>query len=222
MTEELLSLADVSERFQISFMGEGEPLIDSRQLFSFCEITSELYSDVVFGISTVGVARGIDDLISRSWGVKVKLQVSLHAWPPSKRRKIIPVEDRFPVIDALRSSNRFAERFRTRVCLNCVLFDGLNDSHQDALRIARIAKSGSFYVKISEFNRNGSSALRGAPEHRVRAFCNTLAEVGVEYHRFKSLGTIIGAGCGQISLQRLHSMGNGSTDNMPKKPVVLW
>lgn len=200
--ERSMDLVGEKSPFQVSFMGQGEPFLNIKNVFGFCEQLCQEHPRVIIGISTVGIASGIHELATKKWGERVKLQISLHAWPASKRKRIIPAEQFYPVEEALTESIFFAKRCGKQCCLNCVLLDRINDSRDDAQRLAQVASRGPFYVKISEFNPNKQCGYRPAPETRVREYCKVLKANNIEVHRFKSIGTSIGAGCGQTKLGR--------------------
>jgi 23S rRNA (adenine2503-C2)-methyltransferase len=188
--------------FQVSFMGQGEPLIDSINIFQVCRGLISKFPEAMVAISTVGIASGIQMLSNESWSNRVRLQISIHAWPAEKRMKIVPAERFYPVNQAIREAVLFATRWHTKVCLNCVLIEGINDSENDAREIIKLADKGPFYIKISEFNGNKKSRLKPAPDSSVFRFREILEAGGLETHTFKSLGTSIGAGCGQTRIEK--------------------
>ncbi len=203
----LHSLSPVPSNFQVSFMGEGEPLLNMESILPFAQTVSDMYADVSFGISTVGIASEIHVLSQCAWAHRVKLQLSLHAMPAEKRRCIVPSESRFPIADSVEAAAIFADKTGTKVCLNCVLFDEFNDSEEDANRIASVARLGRFYVKVSDYNSDPSSTLRASSTSKIENFCRILRDAGIEVRRFKSLGTSVRAGCGQTVLQgSLHEL----------------
>lgn len=212
VTEELLrifqySLGQVEDigKFQVSFMGQGEPLLNVQNIFEFCDHLYNQYPEVIIGISTVGIAAGIKALSYESWAQCVKLQISLHAWPPERRKRIIPVENIYPVKDALTEAKRFGARLKKKCALNCVLIDGLNDSLDDAQQITKVAADGPFYVKVSNFNPHPNCTFKASNSSQMDGYCTVLRTHNIEVHRFRSIGTSIGAGCGQTRLTHLEA-----------------
>ncbi len=188
-------------KFQVSFMGQGEPLLNAQNIFDFC---AQLYRDfpqVEIGISTVGIAAGIRALASQEWVERVKLQISLHALPQEKRVSIIPAEKKYPVIESILEAEKLCGGLKRKCALNCTLLDGINDSPYDAMQIAKIAVNGPFYVKVSMFNPHRKCLFMPASSKQVETYCQVLKANKVEVHRFQSIGTNIGAGCGQTRLR---------------------
>jgi 23S rRNA (adenine2503-C2)-methyltransferase len=193
--------AQVDSKFQVSFMGQGEPLLNEDSVFEFCGELCRVCPEVIIGISTAGIAGGIAALSRQAWAEQVKLQISLHWWPANKRQKIVPAEVLYPVEDALCEARRMGKKWRKRYGLNCVLLDGINDSAEDAQRIAEVAASGPFYVKVSEFNPYEGCVFAPARYERVERYCEIVRANNIDVHRFRSIGTAIGAGCGQTRLR---------------------
>lgn len=186
--------------FQVSFMGQGEPLVNRGNVFRFCSQLLAAYPSASVGISTVGIADGIRDLSEQRWATSVKLQLWLHAWPALKREPIVPAKRLYPIKDSLDESLAFWRATGARVCLNCVLLEGGNDSEQDAAAIAELARNGPFYAKVSSFNPFPGTALTPSSEAATRKFCDILRRNHVDVKRFHSIGTSVYAGCGQTAL----------------------
>ncbi len=200
--EHSLGMAGHIETFQVSFMGQGEPLLNTANVFDFCSELLQLFPDATVGISTVGVADAIRELGRQSWAGSAKLQLSLHAWPSIKRQQITPAEEEYPVEHAVAEAGKFARKWGTRCCLNCVLLKDTNDSESDARSIAQVAEPDAFYVKVSEYNPEPHRPFLPATEARTQQFCDVLRGYKIAVHRFRSVGTKIGAGCGQTRLGR--------------------
>lgn len=189
------------QNFQVTFMGQGEPFECTKQINQFCYEFHVKYPKCMIGISTVGIAKGIRRLMTVDWRSVVKLQISLHALPSTKRQRIIPAEKEFPVLDAIDAGSDLASVTGAVFALNYVLIDGFNDSLRDANKLANAVRDKPFYVKVSRLNPCQKSTFKASSKTREDSFCHVLESEGVRIHRFISLGTEIGAGCGQTSLQ---------------------
>ena len=188
------------QEFQVTFMGQGEPFENLANLTVFCSRIDKTYPTAMIGISTVGIAEGIEALSDFSWSNKVKLQLSLHALPPSKRAMIIPAENFHPILLAIEAARGFVERTSTKCCLNYLLINKLNDSQDDALLVSELMNKGGFYLKVSRLNPTSHTLIERTPLSQEHIFCETIRARGREVHLFESLGAGIGAGCGQTGL----------------------
>jgi len=198
-----LELIDTSGQFQVSFMGQGEPFLNIGNIFQFCSLACSQYHNLMIGFSTVGIANGIRELSFKDWASKVKLQISLHAWPPSKRIKIIPAEKKYPIKHSIDESILFAKKVGKKVFLSYAVFQDFNDSESDAFKIARLALSGSFCIKVCEFNPVPCCKYKPSYDENIIKFCKILQSEGIDYYRFRSIGTSIGVGCGQTRMERI-------------------
>lgn len=185
---------------QISFLGQGEPLLNRDNVFEFCSEVTHKWSDLRIGISTIGIAEGIRELAQQPWANRVKLQLSVHALPGEKRKRILSAETDYPIQEALAQSSRYSLMTKSKVFLNYVMLRGVNDSEQDANELIRVAQSGSYCVKISEYNPSAGSVYSPSTEEATQAFCTHLKKAGVEHYIFLSIGTDHGIGCGQSRL----------------------
>lgn len=195
-----LSIAGSPDQFQATFMGQGEPLCQRESVFAFCSLVCRDFPTATIGISTVGVSNGIRALTEEFWANRVKLQLSVHACPSDKRRMIIPAEKEFPIAEAIHAAAVFSRRRATRCCINYVLLDHVNDSEDDAELLASMASSRYFYVKLAAFNTFPGCVYSASSPDRVAAFGKVLQLRGIETHVFQSVGTMVGAGCGQTRL----------------------
>jgi len=202
MTHHVLSKHSHGRPFQISFIGQGEPLINCDNIFSFCDKAVGHWPDVVFGISTIGIAEGIYALAACEWARRVKLQISIHALPKDKRLRIVRAEQDYPIQHAMEAAKHFATTTGRTVYLSYVPLHEVNDGEDDAELLADLAKAGPFCVKITEYNPSPESPYLPAKQEAMSAFCACLDKREVPYYCFRSIGAPYGIGCGQSRLTR--------------------
>lgn len=141
--EEMLSLAKAAcdsvdsptVPFEMSFTGEGEPALNWRETARACERLHQVsarFDRVRYCFSGVGANKLLPKL--SGGGLPVRLQCSLHAARQSVRDRLIPRSIPLPELElALRVS---AHNF-VAIELNVVLQEGVNDSEEDLLALAR-------------------------------------------------------------------------------------
>lgn len=189
---------DEEEHFDITYAGVGEPLVNMGGLReSSTQFLRNLEGLVSINISTIGPDNAISKLTE--WAVKnrMHLQLSLHSPYDAERAELL--RRRLPSInESLNALRNFAEATRDQPCLNYILFRNLNDSLSHAERLAKLASSGPFYVKITTFNDMGVSFLQSSSETRKKEFVEILRSNGIKTHFFVSKGQDIKAGCGQM------------------------
>lgn len=195
---ELGSTDDVA--WQVSFMGQGEPLTNIRAVASLTVGLADEDPNVVFGISTIGIPWGIRRLalLPEQVVYRLKLQVSLHATNDSTRRFLMPGTRRWSIGELRDAARLFAQRSGNPVCFNYVLLRGVNDDDASCTSLSSIAEPSWSYVKLSSLNDVGCSGLFRSGKERQARFCSALRAAGCIVKEFVSVGASIKAGCGQI------------------------
>lgn len=182
----------------ISFMGEGEPLLNFNNVVASMGRMEDQYKDlnIKFSLSTSGAAP--DKLAALGlipFTVPFKLQVSMHTLNPQIRRWFMPqVKSVMDVKNALNVYHNLKPD--APVDLNYVLIDRLNDTNDDLYYITSMFPDE--HIKISKYNSVGDRDVFESPsEEHTKWFVDRLRQAGmsVEYH--ETDGSSIGAACGQ-------------------------
>jgi 23S rRNA (adenine2503-C2)-methyltransferase len=188
----------------VVFMGMGEPLLNFDAVLAAVRRLADNSLGALgwrqITISTVGIVPGIDALTAT--GLNVQLAVSLHAPDDATRARLLPAGRRHPIADILAAADRFqANRGRPVVIQYCLLA-GVNDSPEDARRLAALLGPRRMHINLLRFNPTGPS-LRGvvyqpSSEESSEAFAEVLRACGLVAHFRRSRGPEIDAACGQL------------------------
>lgn len=196
-----------AEIHSVTVMGIGEPFDNFGAVRDFCDIITD-YKGLALGekhvtVSTCGVVPGI-----RRWSElphPCSLAVSLHAADDALRSEIMPINRKYPVGEVIEAAREFAERHNRRVTLEYVMLSGVNDTPEQAEKLAAlVAGSRRFYVNIIPYNGNDSGFTRSSRE-RIMAFYDVLKKRGGAVTMRREFGGDIAAACGQLS--SVHSSG---------------
>lgn len=187
----------------IVFMGMGEPLLNYQQVL---EATKRITSTVGMGwspkritVSTAGIAKMIKKLADD--GVKFNLALSLHAADDEKRNTIMPINESNS-LDALKEALRyFYQKTKNEITFEYIAFHNLNESPEDAIRLAKFTKSVGAPIKINiiEYNPIAEADFAHAEADRLEKFKRTLEEKGLVVNIRRSRGKDIDAACGQLA-----------------------
>jgi 23S rRNA (adenine2503-C2)-methyltransferase len=188
----------------VVFMGMGEPMQNLLAVFGAIE---ELHrpapglgiSARQIAVSTVGWVPGIAAM--QDFPLPVRLAVSLHAADDQTRSRMMPVNQRYPIASLLSACRRYCDKTGRRVFIEYVLLDGVNDSVDDAKRLARLLRDGRFHVNLIEYNATGGEFRASRPERRER-FLLALERAGLEASVRRSRGADVAAACGQLVTAR--------------------
>ncbi len=189
----------------VVFMGMGEPLLNYDNVLQSLDVLTHPDG---FGlaprritVSTVGLARRIKQLADDR--PRVGLAVSLHAPTDAKRSSIMPVNraaatDLGALKDAIRYYTRTTGR---RITYEYCMFDGFNDTAEDARHLAGVAAWAPSKVNLIMYNPVEGLGFERTSEEQLNAFIRILVERGVTLTVRRSRGQDIDAACGQLAVR---------------------
>ena len=184
----------------IVLMGMGEPLANFDEVMAALKvITSEKglgFSPRRVTVSTDGLVPEIDRL--GTCGVKVNLAVSLNATTDEVRDRIMPVNRRYPIKELLAACRRYPLEPRRRITFEYVLLKGVNDSVEDARRLAQMLRGIKCKVNLIPFNPFPGSEFKRPDDVTVRQFQKVLLDHHYTAPVRESRGRDISAACGQL------------------------
>jgi 23S rRNA (adenine2503-C2)-methyltransferase len=184
----------------IVYMGMGEPLANYTATVKSLRLLTDpqafAFSPRRITVSTVGLVSGIERLAREN--LRVNLAVSLHATSNEIRDRIMPVNRGFAIEELLAACRRFPLPFRQRMTFEYVLLEGVNDSVEDARRLAKLLKGIRGKINLIPFNDWEGSSFARPPLARILDFQTVLLEHGIRATVRWSKGEDIGAACGQL------------------------
>ncbi|MEZ4695753.1 MAG: 23S rRNA (adenine(2503)-C(2))-methyltransferase RlmN [Rhodothermales bacterium] len=187
----------------VVFMGMGEPLLNFDEVVRSVELLTSPrllnLSSRRITISTVGIAGRIRDLADSN--VQANLAVSLHAPTDPKRSSIMPVNrKRRTDLSALREAlEYYAQHSERLVTYEYCMFAGFNDSIDDAINLAEVARWVPSKVNLIMYNEVPGLDFRRTTESTLNAFVRALVDSGVTVTVRRSRGQDIAAACGQLA-----------------------
>lgn len=202
--------------FEVGFMGMGEPMLNLQAVREAVKTLHRLYPRLRFAVSTVGYPERFGELLR--FATPVRLQVSLHAPDDELRRKLIPRPQHL-IVTLLDAAAEYERKGRGRaepVVLNYLLFNAVNDSNRHARRLVSLLEGFPGQLRIARFNPIPELPLRPSSARRERAFTRICEDGGLSLYHFRSLGTDVGGGCGQLRAQFLKA----GVERAPRTPDV--
>jgi 23S rRNA (adenine2503-C2)-methyltransferase len=195
------------------FMGMGEPMLNLDAVLGACERLPDLgVTHRRTTISTVGWVPGIRRLAECD--MPVRLALSLHAPEETLRSELMPVNERFPLREALAACREFYARRRRRVFVEYVMLAGVNDRYEQALALARALRSPAerscpFKVNLIPYNPTGSR-YEGSGPGAIAAFRQALQDAVIPVTVRLTRGREIAAACGQLAAERPLALGGAA------------
>lgn len=187
----------------IVYMGMGEPLLNYANVLKSIErITAEdglNMSARRITVSTAGIAKMIKKLGDDN--VKFNLALSLHAANDIKRNEIMPINEQNSLKALAEALKYYFAKTKNPVTYEYIIFDGFNDSLQDAAELARFCKHLPCKVNIIEYNPISFASFQNAGEDKTEAFAAYLKKQGIITNVRRSRGKDIDAACGQLAIK---------------------
>ena len=196
----------------IVVMGMGEPLANYENLLAALRIVNAPWG-FGFGarritISTSGVVPKILELAEEPLGFR--LAISLHGATNEVREKIMPVNRKYPLEELVPAAKAFARKHGRMLTLEFILIEDINDSLEQAKKLASIARELHAHVNLIPYNKvEGLPWVRPSITRQDR-FAKELRALGVTATLRREKGHDIDAACGQLRLQKEKEQGPDS------------
>ena len=187
----------------VVLMGQGEPLLNYENVMAAMRIVLDPkgvgLAPKHVTLSTSGIVPGIEKLAKEP--LRPKLAISLNASNDEQRDLLMPINKKYPLKVLLEACKRFPTGSREYVTFEYVLLGGVNDTAEDARRVARLM-SGLGRVKVNLIPWNpGALPYKEPAEEAVAEFHRILLEKGVPAFTRYSRGRDVMAACGQLALK---------------------
>ncbi len=135
----------------VVLMGQGEPLLNYDNVMAAMRILLD-QSGIGLApkhvtLSTSGIIPGIEKLAQEK--VRPKLAISLNASNDAQRDVLMPINKKYPLSKLLAACREFPRGSREYITFEYVLLGGVNDSADDARRVA----TGVHHVRICAAGR---------------------------------------------------------------------
>ena len=192
----------LAPRTNIVLMGQGEPLLNYEAVMAAMRI---FLDNAGMGIaprhatlSTSGIVPGIERLAGET--LRPKLAISLNASNDEQRDALMPINKKYPLRVLLEACKKFPRGAREYVTFEYVLLGGVNDSPEDARRVAKMMTDlGRVKVNLIPWNP-GALPFAEPDQGRVAAFHKILLDRDIPVFTRYSRGRDVMAACGQLAL----------------------
>ena len=186
----------------VVYMGMGEPLNNLKNVLASLSILIEQKGLDLAGrkitVSTCGIVPNIRELGDKS---TANLAISLHAIDDEVRSKLMPVNERYSVDDLLNACRDFPMPKRKRIMFEYTLLKDINDSDQDARKLAQKLRDIPCKINLLPYNESPGLDFRSPSKQRLLAFQKILIEAHYTVFIRTSRGSDISAACGQLATE---------------------
>ena len=189
----------------IVFMGMGEPFLNYQNVLKAADLISHQnglnFSYKRITISTSGILPKIKTFINDK--IKYNLAVSLNATLDSVRDKLMPINKKWPIQSLVDIASEYNNIHKSGLTFEYVLIDSVNDSADDAVRLAKLFRNSGCKINIIPFNEIGNMYQRPS-NFKIEKFVSVLNDLKKGFTLLVrwSKGTSINAGCGQLAINK--------------------
>ena len=185
----------------VVFMGMGEPLLNFIPVIESAKLMKE---QLAYGlsrkritISTSGITPQIDQLCDE---VDISLAISLHAPTDQLRDEIVPINKKYPISELINSCKKYLLNYdgKRSITIEYVLIDGVNDSEELAIKLAKLLSNISCKINLIPFNPFDGSNYRRSKQNNIEEFKKILMNKGFITTLRVTRGDQIDGACGQL------------------------
>ncbi len=181
-------------------MGTGEPLDNYDNFIQFIHILTDEHglniSQRNVTVSTCGIVPEMLRLADE--GLQITLALSLHGATQEKRRKLMPVANKYDLSEVLSACDMYFRKTGRRVTFEYSLVHGINDTDEDARELASILKSRNCHLNLIPVNPVKERDFIRPGRKNALNFKNKLEKSGINVTIRREMGSDIDGACGQL------------------------
>jgi len=184
----------------IVLMGSGEPLDNYENVTKFIDLVSSEsglnISQRNISLSTCGIVPNIYKLADD--GYKITLTISLHAPDDKRRKKIMPIANKYSIAEILDACKYYFKKTKRRIVFEYVLVAGVNNDDYSIKKLATFAKNMCYHVNVIALNNVDESGLKATTRENAKKFVEELTKLGCSATLRRTIGSDIEGACGQL------------------------
>ena len=181
-------------------MGTGEPLDNYENLVKFIRMLSDEHglniSQRNITVSTCGIVPNIRRLADEE--LQITLALSLHASNQEKRKKLMPVANKYELEEVLEPCRYYFEKTGRRLTFEYSLVGGVNDTLEDSQELTGLVRGLNCHINLIPVNPVKEREFVQPDHSVVQAFKNKLEKNGVNVTIRREMGRDIDGACGQL------------------------
>lgn len=184
----------------IVIMGTGEPLDNYENFVTFIHMISDEHglniSQRNITVSTCGIIPNMKKLAEENF--QITLALSLHGSNQEKRKKLMPVANKYELTDVLEACDYYFKKTGRRITFEYSLVHGVNDTEEDAEELIRILKPRNCHLNLIPVNSIKERDFEKPTRQHAEKFKNKLEKNGINVTIRREMGSDIDGACGQL------------------------
>ncbi|MGC1391294.1 MAG: 23S rRNA (adenine(2503)-C(2))-methyltransferase RlmN [Bacteroidales bacterium] len=200
IVNQIIALPQADRVTHVVFMGMGEPMDNLGNVLKACRIITAEWGLALSArnvtISTVGIMPGVDQFLKRS---DCNLTLSLFSPFSEERKKMIPVENKYPVQEIINMMKNFPVKKKRRLSLAYVMIKDLNDTDYHLTELKSMLKGSEIRINLLSYHSGLNDQYCSSSGERMYLFKHNLIISGISASIRKSRGEDISAACGLLA-----------------------
>lgn len=186
-------------------MGIGEPLDNYDNLLKFIHMLTDEnglhISQRNLTVSTCGLVPRMRQLAQEK--LQMTLALSLHATTDEKRRRLMPIANRYSIAELMEACRYYFDCTGRRITFEYSLVGGVNDTDEDAAELAALAAPLCCHVNLIPVNPIKERDYVQSEGARIQAFKMRLEKKKINVTIRREMGRDIDGACGQLRRKNL-------------------
>lgn len=192
---------DIGERISnVVVMGTGEPMDNFDNFLKFVELLTDEngvnISQRNLTVSTCGIVPKMRELADKN--LQITLALSLHASTQEKRLQLMPVANKYEILEVIDACKYYFDKTGRRVTFEYSLVGGVNDTEEDAKNLSALIKGMNCHINLIPVNPIKERDFVQPDNSVTREFKNKLEKNGINVTIRREMGRDIDGACGQL------------------------
>ena len=184
----------------VVIMGTGEPLDNYNNFLKFIHILTDEHglniSQRNVTVSTCGIVPKILELAEER--LQITLALSLHGSTQEKRRKLMPVANKYELGEVLSACDTYFKKAGRRVTFEYSLVHEVNDTDEDAKELSELLAPRNCHLNLIPVNPVKERSFQRPSRKSALNFKNKLEKSGINVTIRREMGSDIDGACGQL------------------------
>ena len=182
----------------VVFMGQGEPLLNLDNVLKAMELFNDSFQIGArrLTVSTSGIIPQINTLAEND--MQSTLAISLHAPNHEIRRKLMQIEDKYPMPELKKALKNYVAKTGRRITIEYLLIKDLNDTIESARQLVEYLHDIKCNINLIPYNPTEKNDYQKPSGNSIMRFKSLLEQSGKKVTVRLERGADIDAACGQL------------------------
>ncbi len=182
----------------VVFMGQGEPLLNLDNVLKAMELFNDSFQIGArrLTVSTSGIIPQINALAEND--MQSTLAISLHAPNHEIRRKLMQIEDKYPMPELKKALKNYVAKTGRRITIEYLLIKDLNDTIESARQLVEYLHDIKCNINLIPYNPTEKNDYQKPSGNSIMRFKSLLEQSGKKVTVRLERGADIDAACGQL------------------------